>query len=297
MADRPRRNQWTLHAREEVLLALAEHGNGRLACIGVGLTAQSAHHLRRRDAGFAARWDAAIAKARAAQAARLAAAGRQVTLMRDYRPRHDGWTERRQQMFLRALAETGCVREACARSKISSNSAYRMRGRSAAFARAWERALAKVAPTIEQAVFQRAVEGWDEVVWRGGEEVSRKRRYSDSLLRLLYLSVTKDAGNAASAAGAGGGTKRAAARRSEPDDETRDLTRRDLALRYPRATEEETNQALCKKLDAVEKRMRGEAAQRHEEEWAIWCKCWASLGRPGWGRVSRIEPAADEVSE
>ena len=287
MADRPQRNQWTIQAREQVLLALAEHGNGTLACAAVGLTPQSAHHLRRRDAGFAARWEAALAKAKAARAARLAAAGRSLTLLRDYRPRHDGWTERRQQIFLRALAETGCVRQACARSKISSTSAYRMRGRSAAFARAWERALAKAAPTIEQAVFQRAVEGWEEVVWRGGEEVSRRRRYSDSLLRLLYLTTLKDKAPAADESGRG-----AAAAPAQDDDETRDLTRRDLARRYPRATEEETNAALAKKLDAVEKRMRREAAERQDEEWGQWCKCWGAFGRPGWGRVSRLDEAA-----
>ena len=31
------------------------------------------------------------------------------------RPRHDGWTAERQYRFIQALAETGCVEEACRR--------------------------------------------------------------------------------------------------------------------------------------------------------------------------------------
>jgi hypothetical protein len=99
--------------------------------------------------------------------------------------RHDGWTPARQRAFLRALSVTGCVRDACARAGISNTSAYRARKKSAAFARAWERSLAKAAPTIEQAAYERAVLGWEEPIVQGGKVVGVKRRYSDSLLRML----------------------------------------------------------------------------------------------------------------
>lgn len=112
--------------------------------------------------------------------------------MTAYRVRHDGWTPQRQRAFLRALSETGSVRDACARAQISTTSAYRMRDRSVAFDRAWRRALAKVAPTIEQAAYERAVLGWEEPVWHGGKIVGHRRRYSDSLLRLL---VTRGIGD------------------------------------------------------------------------------------------------------
>lgn len=112
--------------------------------------------------------------------------------MATYRVRHDGWTPQRQRAFLRALSETGSVRDACARAQISTTSAYRMRDRSVAFDRAWRRALAKVAPTIEQAAYERAVLGWEEPVWHGGKIVGHRRRYSDSLLRLL---VTRGIGD------------------------------------------------------------------------------------------------------
>jgi len=105
--------------------------------------------------------------------------------MTPYRVRHDGWTPQRRRAFLRALGQTGCVRDACARARISNTSAYRMRKRCPVFAKAWDRALAKVAPTIEQAAFERAVNGWEEPVWHGGKLVGYRRRYSDGLLRLL----------------------------------------------------------------------------------------------------------------
>lgn len=105
-----------------------------------------------------------------------------------YRVRHDGWTEARQRSFLRALGETGCVRDACARARISSTSAYRMRRREPRFAAAWKRALAKAAPTLEQAAFERAVIGWEEPILHKGEIVAWKRRFSDTLLRLLLIA-------------------------------------------------------------------------------------------------------------
>ena len=92
-------------------------------------------------------------------------------LIDDLRVRHDGWTAARQRAFLRALSETGCVRDACARARISNTSAYRMRQRSEAFARAWDRAIDKVMPTIEQAAYERAVLGWEEPIIQGGKVV------------------------------------------------------------------------------------------------------------------------------
>jgi hypothetical protein len=43
------------------------------------------------------------------------------------RNRYDGWTAGRQRAFIAALAETGCVSEACAEVGIIARSAYRLR--------------------------------------------------------------------------------------------------------------------------------------------------------------------------
>lgn len=153
--------------------------------------------------------------------------------MATYRVRHDGWTPQRQRAFLRALSETGSVRDACARTQISTTSAYRMRDRSVAFDRAWRRALAKVAPTIEQAAYERAVLGWDEPVWHGGKIVGHRRRYSDSLLRLL---VTRGVGEA---------------RRDDEEAIVRNM-----------ATQAETDAMLIARIDGMKRRIEAEKAQQ-----------------------------------
>lgn len=184
--------RWGVEARAGFLAALGRIGTVKGACAAVGLSVPGAYDLRRRDAGFAAEWDGAAGRVKEAVDAARAAAERRGKAgsgarLPGYRVRHDGWTEGRRKAFLLALSQTGCVRDACKRARISSNSAYRLRKLAPEFAQAWDRAIAKAAPTIEAAAFTRAVEGWDEVVERDGQEVSRKRRYSDSLLRVLLV--------------------------------------------------------------------------------------------------------------
>ncbi len=57
-----------------------------------------------------------------------------------HRQRHDGWTAERQRTFLIALAETGCISEACRLTGITTRSAYRLRGHAlgTAFAEGWD---------------------------------------------------------------------------------------------------------------------------------------------------------------
>ncbi len=189
MAGEFGRQRWSGAVREAFLRGLAAHGSVRRACRETGMSTAGAYHARRGDPDFARLWARAVARSGEARAERLADAGKQAErrdgMFGGYRRRHDGWTEVRVRIFLRALSETGCVRDACARARISSTSAYRMRTRDAKFAEAWAKAIDRALPTLEQAAWERAVIGWDEVVWRDGVEVSRKRRFSDGLLRLL----------------------------------------------------------------------------------------------------------------
>ncbi|WP_288410731.1 hypothetical protein [uncultured Sphingomonas sp.] len=159
--------------------------------------------------------------------------------MTSYRLRHDGWTPQRRRAFLRALGETGCVRDACARARISNTSAYRMRKRCPVFAKAWDRALTKVAPTIEQAAFERAVNGWEEPVWHGGKLVGYRRRFSDGLLRLLLTR----------------GTQRGAVPEAEADPFPR-------SKGWDRATQAETDAQLLANLKAFRRRLEAEKAQK-----------------------------------
>lgn len=115
---------------------------------------------------------------------------------RRWRARHDGWNAERQTAFLIALSRTGCVRDACRSVGISSTSAYRLRRECPDFAAGWDRALKRAMPTLEGAAFTRAVEGWEEPVYQGGRMIGTRRRYSDSLLRLLLQRGMVDDGAA-----------------------------------------------------------------------------------------------------
>ncbi len=78
--------------------------------------------------------------------------------------RHDGWTPGRQVAFLRSLRETGCVKAACRHVGLTTTSAYRVKARIPAFGEAWDQALAYIAPVLERAAMERAVEGWLEPI-------------------------------------------------------------------------------------------------------------------------------------
>ncbi|WP_338446463.1 hypothetical protein V5F89_01310 [Pelagerythrobacter marensis] len=64
------------------------------------------------------------------------------------RTRADGWTPRRQALFIGYLAETRSVAEAARRVSMARETAYRLRRREGAegFNRAWDAALGKAAP-------------------------------------------------------------------------------------------------------------------------------------------------------
>ena len=55
---------WTLERKVHFLDRLSVHGNARAACRAVGLSAEAAYKLRRRDAQFARGWAAALVLAR-----------------------------------------------------------------------------------------------------------------------------------------------------------------------------------------------------------------------------------------
>jgi hypothetical protein len=260
MAGEFGRQRWSGAVREAFLRGVAAHGSVRRACRETGMSAPGAYYVRQHDADFARLWDKAVARAGEVRAAELAAAGekaqRRGGMFGGYRKRHDGWTGVRTRIFLRALSETGCVRDACARTRISSQSAYRMRLRDAKFAEAWARALDRALPTLEQAAWERAVEGWDEVVWKGGVEVSRKRRFSDGLLKLLLERLM-----------AGAAVRpRHGASRKELIAFAEEAARAAGGFFGSRADPEDTNAAILRKLDMIDKARAREAEDRAEAE-------------------------------
>jgi hypothetical protein len=103
------------------------------------------------------------------------------------RARHDGWTAERQRIFLTALAETGCISEACKAAGVSASSAYRLRHRADAdaFARAWDDALLASVSRLAALAFERATHGSIREVWKDGVLVAESREPSERLLMFL----------------------------------------------------------------------------------------------------------------
>ena len=93
----------------------------------------------------------------------------------------------RQADFLASLQLGGNVRAACRVACVSAQTAYRARRASRAFSKAWDAALVAARDRAEEVLANRAIDGVEEPVFYHGEEIARRRRYSDRLL-LAYLA-------------------------------------------------------------------------------------------------------------
>ncbi len=100
---------------------------------------------------------------------------------------HTIFTQGKQADFLAHLATFGNVRLACRAARVSAQTVYRARRRSLGLARAWDAALLAARQQAEQVLADRALNGWEEPVYYHGEEVARRRRFSDRLL-LAHLA-------------------------------------------------------------------------------------------------------------
>ncbi len=107
----------------------------------------------------------------------------------DSRKRLAGWSAARQRLFLSSLAETGCVHLASSAARLSARGAYRLRTRSPAFAAAWDAALQLSVGRLSAIVFDRAINGRVEQIYREGELVGERRVPSDKLLTWLLARL------------------------------------------------------------------------------------------------------------
>lgn len=104
--------------------------------------------------------------------------------------RHDGLTVAAEQHFLRVLAETGVVADACRATGISRQAVYNRRNSAAgrAFALAWEAALLLSRRAIADDVMSRVRHGVIERVYRNGELVAERHKYDN---RLTMAALTR----------------------------------------------------------------------------------------------------------
>ena len=102
-------------------------------------------------------------------------------------PRRHGWTAERQRAFIEALAEMGCVSDACERVGLTPQSAYRLRRRpgAEAFDRAWDQALLLGVQRLTGLAFERAVHGSFRTIRYRGEVIGEERVPSDRMLIFL----------------------------------------------------------------------------------------------------------------
>ncbi|MDQ3078832.1 MAG: hypothetical protein M3R03_02400, partial [Pseudomonadota bacterium] len=107
----------------------------------------------------------------------------------DSRNRLAGWSADRQRIFLSALAETGSVHLASNHARLSARSAYRLRTRSPAFASAWDAALSLSVGRLSAIVFDRAIHGRVEQVYRDDELIGERRVPNDRLLTWLLARL------------------------------------------------------------------------------------------------------------
>ncbi|MCH8684846.1 hypothetical protein [Pedomonas mirosovicensis] len=96
-----------------------------------------------------------------------------------------GWTAQTRIAFLEALADLGQVRAAARAAGVSPQSAYRMRRKSAAFAKAWQEAMDQALDALEETLFERAINGVEKPVYYGGRSCGSVRQYSDALAMFL----------------------------------------------------------------------------------------------------------------
>ena len=124
-------------------------------------------------------------------------AGESAPFVPDFEPvklryRHDGLTPARQVAVVRAMAACGCIREACAKVGISAEAVYELRRRPDAqsFRLAMDFALDGAADRVEDAVYDRAINGVEVPHYYKGELVGTHRRY-DERLALFILRYRK----------------------------------------------------------------------------------------------------------
>lgn len=98
------------------------------------------------------------------------------------------WSKAKAAKFLRALAETCNVSEACRRTKVPMTVAYRRRKMDAAFRAEWAEMIAIGYARLEGVLLQRAFDGTEKVITRRDGSEERIREYPNQLaLHLLKM--------------------------------------------------------------------------------------------------------------
>lgn len=100
------------------------------------------------------------------------------------RVRHDAFTPRRRNQFLKAFARLGCLADACREIGVSPRTVYNRQSDDSEFVRLCALAASTSATPVELTAWERGVVGVEERFACGGKVETRMRR-SDHILKLL----------------------------------------------------------------------------------------------------------------
>lgn len=100
---------------------------------------------------------------------------------------------KRRQIFLKVLARSGKVIEAARAIGLSTTtSLYQARAEDEEFSAAWDAAILASADLLEEAAWDRAVNGVEKPILFKGEVVATETQYSDTLLLAMLASRKKE---------------------------------------------------------------------------------------------------------
>ena len=107
--------------------------------------------------------------------------------------RRDGFTPAAEQLFLRRLAETGVVADACRATGITRQAAYARRNSAAGrpFALAWDAAQLIARGPLGDDALSRARHGVIERIYRNGELVAERHRYDNRLTMAVLTRLDR----------------------------------------------------------------------------------------------------------
>jgi hypothetical protein len=198
------------------------------------------------------------------------------------RQRHDAFTDAKKSAFLTALVKTGCILDACRAIGVSARTVYRHQESDPRFADNCATALKMSATPLELTAWQRAVEGVEQEFACGGQ-VHVRRRYSDSLLRLLLQ------GSNPKKYGARPGFRRKRILRHERKQMEREIRAEvHAAIAAKRPTFDDSIEKLEKALNAMEIR---ETPNLLAQGWTkVADGCWVP---PGYGPIPGWQPAGE----
>jgi len=190
------------------------------------------------------------------------------------RPRHDAFTPERRVPFLKHLAKTGCILDACRHVGVSSRTVYRLQDSDPEFRKHCELAISMARTPVELAAWERGVVGIEEEYVRAGQVFTRIKR-SDSILRLLLQ------GSDRKKYGARPGFTRKRLLKHEREQIEQDVR---AEIRAKRPSFDETMAMLEPKLAAFGAR---QDQKKIEEGWTRTDE--GHMIPPGWVRIGDVE--------